>query len=555
MADPTEINHLTAAQRDAVIAVHGVDNVDVIPEDGGFFTVQIRFDDPPAAPADPQWVNAPAMDQQPFHSRFGGQQWRYDDTGIFLQGVATPEKSDGAPITCATIVSLYGTQILAASHARGVPPELIVMTIAAEVGANRGSEFTGAPTFRWEPRVRVTDVSPPRFGDYSAGPMQTLATTARSIFRKIHPGQDAFAAAPALATKPVPAPSNNPLYDAGLSIDLGTAVIMQSLHVTGLDPILVAACYNAGSIRQSTDNPWHLFTTGDHLNRASQWYGDACAVIAPLRQGQAQDPNNVKSPKLNVTSNDQSGAGSFELSHLTRETVDAEAEFYRDSGAEADIVDDGGGLFTLRIQFHASDSATVGSEGDLPGPGRDGYVVVINRIRTETRQATGARRTIGSYQAYFDQQLIPGVGGIAVERPGPGDDTLAGRTHKARLAAGLYPLFTHASGVGPGGRVKYRTFGFSSVVNIASRPWPAVRVEHTGSREGILMHCASGFLMSIGCINLASKLQNANSNINFSDSHDRVVALIKSMQQNLADFPTQNNQPINNAFLLIIGEP
>src|SRR5258708_6627931 len=113
MADPTEINRLTAAQRDAVIAVHGVENVDVIPEDGGFFTLQIRFDDPPPALADPGWANAPAMDQQDFHSKFGGQQWKYDRTGVFLQGTGGPEKSDGSPITCSTIVSLYAAQILA----------------------------------------------------------------------------------------------------------------------------------------------------------------------------------------------------------------------------------------------------------------------------------------------------------------------------------------------------------------------------------------------------------------------------------------------------------
>ena len=121
MADPTEINRLTAAQRDAIIAVHGEDNVDVIPEDGGFFTVQIRFDDPPAAQANPEWANAPAMDQQDFHSKFGGQQWKYDGTGVFLQGTGAPEKSDGAPITCSTIVSLYGTQMLAQKQIRQLP--------------------------------------------------------------------------------------------------------------------------------------------------------------------------------------------------------------------------------------------------------------------------------------------------------------------------------------------------------------------------------------------------------------------------------------------------
>jgi hypothetical protein len=61
--------------------------------------------------------------------------------------------------------------------------------------------------------------------------------------------------------------------------------------------------------------------------------------------------------------------------------------------------------------------------------------------------------------------------------------------------------------------------------------------------------------MSTGCINLASDLQSPASNINFSDSRNRVIALITSMQQKLDDFPTQNNEPIKKAFLQVIGDP
>lgn len=110
------------------------------------------------------------------------------------------------------------------------------------------------------------------------------------------------------------------------------------------------------------------------------------------------------------------------------------------------------------------------SRGQHADATRNGYVLVIDRVRIEKRASTGAQRTVGFYQAYFDRQKIADIAGIAVERPGPGDNTLSGRGHKARITEGLYPLFTHASGAGPGGRVKYRTFGFSKIANVASRP-------------------------------------------------------------------------------------
>ena len=474
MADPTELTNLSQAQVNAVKAVHGDENVDVIAQDGGLFTVQIRFADPPPASADPGWAAAPRVGTQGPHSKFGGQSWRYDETGVFIGGNTTPERSGGSPVTCSTIVSLYAKQILKAAQAHGVPPELIVMTIATETAIYRDSNYTGPPTFRWEAHVKVRDVDPPTVGDYSAGPMQTLATTAREVFRRNRPGEDPFRFAPAFAVRPAPSPDQNPLYDPDVNIDFGAAEIAHRLAATGFDPILVAACYNHGSLAASGDNPWGLFTHGDHLNRASEWFGDACAVIGRLRLGQPIDPNSVKSPKLALSTQTAGGGQSFEIGQLTREAADEEMKFYRDSDAVVHVIDNGGGLFTLQVAFPPPGGVVAPPPGvDTPTPDRDGYVVVVNRNRTERRNSTGAMRTVGFYQAYFDRQRIPDIAGIAVERPGPGDNSLNGRARAARIEPGVYPLFTHSSGLGPGGRVKYRTFGFSDVVNVAARPWPA----------------------------------------------------------------------------------
>jgi peptidoglycan LD-endopeptidase CwlK len=138
-------------------------------------------------------------------------------------------------------------------------------------------------TFRWEKHVpvndvKVKDVSSPLFGDYSAGPMQTLATSARWIIREQHLNYEQFQVAPFYEWQPEP-PIVHPLYEAAVNIDLGTAEIKQRWATTSDDPILVAAAYNAGSLRVSGDNAWHLASHGDHLDRAAKWYGDACAVL------------------------------------------------------------------------------------------------------------------------------------------------------------------------------------------------------------------------------------------------------------------------------------
>jgi hypothetical protein len=160
-------------------------------------------------------------------------------------------------------------------------------------------------------------------------------------------------------------------------------------------------------------------------------------------------------------------------------------------------------------------------------------------------------RTVGVYQAYLDGQPIDGVKGFCVERQGPGDNSPTGVANQRRIAAGTYPLFTHASG----GTNKYRTIGYRNPGAIGDRPWPCIGVEGTDSREGILIHCAQGYYMSIGCINLSDAVANAASNLDFAESRNRVIQLINSMTQRVTGFPAQNNARIPGATLIIRGEP
>jgi peptidoglycan LD-endopeptidase CwlK len=234
------------------------------------------FDDlPPREPGD--WTS------------FGdGMDYRIGPDGVLLRRSTTPLRSDGAPITASRIVELYGEQIAEASRRHQVPPELIVMTIAIEAAAFRPHDFTGERTFRWESGCMLSETGDPDIdgakhrGDYSAGPMQVLSTTARWINRVKRLGHDPNRDFGWFKRKPGSAPKELGLYRAEIAIDIGAAFIAwnRETHNTGNDPILVAACYNAGSLKPSGANRWGLRAHGDHLDRAARWYGDACEVMA-----------------------------------------------------------------------------------------------------------------------------------------------------------------------------------------------------------------------------------------------------------------------------------
>jgi peptidoglycan LD-endopeptidase CwlK len=235
----------------------------------------------PAAPTALPRYDGPRPSTTREHNHFGGRAWRYDGDGVHADGRLW--RTPGDPATCRAILSRYGDLVLAAAEKHGVNPALILMTIAAETGTLRRVGFTGPRSFRWEAHVANRDMVPPFKGSYSAGPMQILATTARDLIVKRGADYDLaykpFATAPAYPAMPHPTPASLPLYDPATNIDLGTAVIRRQLHLTGDDPILVAAAYNSGGLYESRGNAWRLRSHGDHLDRAARWYGDACAVL------------------------------------------------------------------------------------------------------------------------------------------------------------------------------------------------------------------------------------------------------------------------------------
>ncbi|GAB5387821.1 MAG: hypothetical protein Alpg2KO_07890 [Alphaproteobacteria bacterium] len=233
------------------------------------------------------WSDLPQMGQSDWHNRWGGRRWRHDATGIYIDNKTTPERTPGEPETMRAILRLMEAPLKRACVEFWIPAELVLMTIATETAAYRRQGFTGPATFRWENHVKVKDVSPPDVGDYSAGPMQMLAIVARERIRRDNlPVAPPFDFAPHFRDQPNIPPDDLPFYGYRGHLTVGAAELADRMQRIGSDdPILNAARWNAGSLRETRRNPWHIFTHGNHLDRAARWYGDACAVLSGLRNG------------------------------------------------------------------------------------------------------------------------------------------------------------------------------------------------------------------------------------------------------------------------------
>lgn len=201
------------------------------------------------------------------------------------------------------------------------------------------------------------------------------------------------------------------------------------------------------------------------------------------------------------------------------------------------------------------------SNGPAPKPvapaSQDGRIVVrIERIRSERRRGAAYDRTVSRYDVLLDGQPIDGASGMAVERQGPGDNSLEGRRNARRIAAGVYSLYTQHGSRQRNGVTMYKTRGYTDDTSVGAVPRPSLRLGGTGSREGILIHPAQNYVWSVGCINLSQPFDDVTYKLDWQDSRDRVIALIDLLKKTLGDrFPDAQNQLIENAVVKIVGEP
>lgn len=176
-----------------------------------------------------------------------------------------------------------------------------------------------------------------------------------------------------------------------------------------------------------------------------------------------------------------------------------------------------------------------------------GWELYIKRLAIQ--QSQDRARTYGAYQAFREGKPIANLSGNVCECPGPGNNTIEGS--KTRIAEGTYPLSTQFG--------RYCTIGYSQNLQVeADPPMPAIKVENTGSRIGILIHPAHPpdlFLSSIGCLNPSKPLEE-NDEIDFWDSRARVIALIDDLQTFCPRaFAQLADTPIAAAWLVVDGEP
>ncbi len=202
----------------------------------------------PAVPAPPGLLAEVIPELVRPHRHFQGSvSWALTADGVAVDGAAAVG-SPGEPATIRKIWSRYGALCCAAARNYGVPVELIVATIATE---SRG-----------DPNAHREE---PQIGDASSGLMQTLRNTAREALGR-------------------PELKGGDLFDPATSVAAGTAYIAQQRGTTHFDPPLVAAAYNAGSIRKdaSAANRWRLHCypkgTGRHVDTYVTWFNDAMRV-------------------------------------------------------------------------------------------------------------------------------------------------------------------------------------------------------------------------------------------------------------------------------------
>lgn len=177
----------------------------------------------------------------------------------------------------------------------------------------------------------------------------------------------------------------------------------------------------------------------------------------------------------------------------------------------------------------------------------DGWELHVNRLGL---QRSGAEiRTYGTYRVYHDGNSVCGLHGYLCEAMGPGDNEVAGCGR--RVAAGRYPLWTQFG--------RYRTIGYSDdKVMPGADPMPALRLESTKNRTGILIHPGYPpklYLSSVGCLNPTSPLSQ-NEAMNFWDSRSRVIALIIDLREFAPQaFENEVATQIANTWVVIDGEP
>lgn len=198
----------------------------------------------------------------------GAVEWSVGRDGVAVVGgtpalIPTPDERK----LVAEVLSSFRQALTTALSKFKVPVELIVACICTESSGRPNAKRMEPGCDRNDPSRTPTRVS--------WGLMQTLLSTAREALRQ-------------------PDLKLQELLEPEISIRAGAAYIWNQGRRTGFDPPLVAAAYNAGSLKRNDGqaNHWRLLQfpigTAEHVDRFCRFFNAAMTTDAPL-------PDNVAS--------------------------------------------------------------------------------------------------------------------------------------------------------------------------------------------------------------------------------------------------------------------
>lgn len=223
------------------------------------------FNEPPAPPDrfTGDVVNTGSL--KALHTHFAGAvRWQVSKEGLTVEGEAKPLLTAADDHEVDTVMAQYGSMICAVTTKYQVPIELIVACICIESSGK-------ADAIRHEPGCSRVDpeLTPQKI---SIGLTQTLLSTARDALQR-------------------PTLHIADLCDPALSIEAGAAYMWRQGRLTGFDPPLVGAAYNAGSLRfdSTAQNRWRLVQypigTPEYDDRFIRFFNAAMGGAHPVFDG------------------------------------------------------------------------------------------------------------------------------------------------------------------------------------------------------------------------------------------------------------------------------
>ncbi|HVH47240.1 MAG TPA: transglycosylase SLT domain-containing protein [Labilithrix sp.] len=179
--------------------------------------------------APPPTVDRGFLDpDRPLHNVFGGVSW-----AVAGQRVEVVDQPSGNVSAIAACMKTYGASIIKHADANGISRASVVATAITESNCTNPSGSSDG---------------------LSSGPMQVTGYTCRAVVSGF-PSDDAC--------------KKKMHEDPDFSFLVGAKVIGESYAKKqhGSDPPKIAATYNAGSVKQSNANRWHMVVTGNHIDR------------------------------------------------------------------------------------------------------------------------------------------------------------------------------------------------------------------------------------------------------------------------------------------------